>query len=504
MGFCWRSPLFWTILAVYLLAGVLFVTLTPAWQAPDEPAHYNYVHYLATQGSFPVLVAGCYDQPYLQTLTSHRFAPELSIEPLCYESHQPPLYYLLAAPLFWVSQGSLTALRLLSVALGAGVSTLAFIIGWMIFPYRPAIAYGAMAFVAFVPMHLTMMASVNSDTLAELIFAGLLLLLTRRLLADSPASLRGDVGLGLLLGLGLLTKTTIYVALILVAVTLWLEAARQPGGLDWPKLARRALVVFGVALLLILPWYSRNAALYGPFDILGLARHDEVVVGQLRAADFIAQVGRRVYLKDFALTTFHSFWGQFGWMAVPMNERVYQLLGLLTLIAAAGLVGGAIDRLLKYKSLSAINLSAYRSASPRRLALGLMGLTVGLVVLAYIGYNVQFVQFQGRYLFPALIPAGLFFTLGLSEAFSTSRAWWLAGGLGLILAAVVLAGVKTGDLDKWAALIAGLAFLLAIARAWWRQRWPIPAEWLLAVVYTGLAGLALVSPFWFIVPHLSP
>ena len=48
-------PLFIIILVVYLIAGGLYAFLTPAWQAPDEPAHYNYVRHLTTKSGFPEL-----------------------------------------------------------------------------------------------------------------------------------------------------------------------------------------------------------------------------------------------------------------------------------------------------------------------------------------------------------------------------------------------------------------------------------------------------------------
>ena len=35
------------IVLIYLGIGALYVINTPAWQAPDEPAHYNYVRQLA-------------------------------------------------------------------------------------------------------------------------------------------------------------------------------------------------------------------------------------------------------------------------------------------------------------------------------------------------------------------------------------------------------------------------------------------------------------------------
>ena len=533
----WPSPLFYIILTVYLLAGVLFATLTPNWQAPDEPAHYNYVRYLAAQSGFPELTSRCYDQAYLEQLKSRYFPPELPLDTVCYEFHQPPLYYLLATPIFILSDGSLLALRLLSMALGGGVVALAFVIGRTIFPEWAIIAYGTMAFVAFGPMHVAMLASVNNDALAELILAALLLLLTRRLLDSGQSTTWNDVTLGILLGLGLITKTTVYITIPLIAVALWLasgEAKRRGSSrgageqgsrgaehpqmrsvshwsrlrlsrVEWPLLAKQILLIYGLALAIALPWYGRNATLYGNFDLLGLARHNVVVVGQLRTADFLAEVGWRTYLNNFITTTFHSFWGQFGWMAVPMSERVYLALTLLMLTALGGIVGYVMWDMGYEKDVSKFHvLGTYQALrTTQGQALALMALTVGLMGLGYIWYNLEFVQFQGRYLFPALIPLGLFFSLGLQEALSPRWAWWLAGGLALALGWLMVASLLSGDLDKWAVLITGLPLALAAARAWLVPRWLVPAAWLMAACYAGLALLTLVSPFWYVVPYLS-
>jgi hypothetical protein len=133
-----------------------------------------------------------------------------------------------------------------------------------------------------------------------------------------------------------------------------------------------------------------------------------------------------------------------------------------------------------------------------------MASTVVLMFLGYAWYNLKFVQFQGRYLFPALIPLGLFFTLGLSKAFSPGRAWWLAGGLAVAVGWVGLVSPGSAGLNKWALLITGLSLAAAVGRAWLASRWLIPAGWLLTLVYAGLALLALISPFWYVIPYLSP
>ena len=218
------------ILLVYLALASLFALKTPPWQNPDEPAHYNYVAYVATEWQLPVLQMGDYDEAYLQKLKAEKFPPELSIEPVRYEFHQPPLYYLLATPFYWLS-GDLLALRLFSVALGAGVVFLVFLCARTVLPNAPYIALGAAAFAAFLPMHIAVMASVNNDALAELVIAAavLALLSWQRAVAGEDAGNGAPVSghrhllfVGVLIGVGFLTKATAYIllpiALIVVIV----------------------------------------------------------------------------------------------------------------------------------------------------------------------------------------------------------------------------------------------------------------------------------------------
>jgi 4-amino-4-deoxy-L-arabinose transferase-like glycosyltransferase len=518
-----RYAIFGGILLMYLAAGLLYATLTPPWQAPDEPAHYNYIRYLATQAAFPELVAACYDQAYLNELTSRHFPPELPVDNICYEFHQPPLYYILATPVYLLSRGSLLILRLLSVILGAAIVSLTFFMSQIIFPGNFTIACGAAAFVAFVPMHVAMLSSVNNDPLAELILAVILFLLVHRLASIKTAmygikqpyapmtpasfdtaaptqdagviaaSTGQDLLLGISLGLGLLTKTTVYIAIPLIAFTLWsVETNHKGAGKSgvWRSWLKRAVVIYGLALAIALPWFIRNANLYGNFDILGLRRHEAIVAGQLRAADFLADVGPLAYLNNFIVTTFHSYWGQFGWMAVPMDSRTYLLLTILTLMALGGLLAWLT---------SDISRSEFYVPWP---AVSLMALTILLTALGYGWYNLTFVQFQGRYLFPALLPLSLFFAIGLPEALSQRRLWWVAGGLVLTLAWLVIASRLEGGLDKWAILIIGLALAWLVTSHQLARRWPVSTTWFLIACYAGLAFLTLVSPFWFIRPYL--
>ena len=390
------------ILSCYLLLGGLYAWHTPAWQAPDEPAHYNYVRQLAA-GQLPLMEPDDYDEAFRNTAVSSNFAPEYDVSLLTYEDWQPPLYYLLQTPVYWLTNGSLLAMRLFSLLLGAGVVVGAYLIGRLIFPTREWLALTTAVFVAFIPQHLAIMASVNNDALAELLIAAIILLLIKHFNAEAQRRRENKYAIrntqyalfsiGLLLGLGYLTKGTVYpLSFLVAALLLW----RYWG--DWAGLVRAGLVVFGVALLMGSLWWGRNLVVYEGFDPFATIAHDEAVVGQTRTAEWVAEYGLAETVRRFAETTFNSFWGQFGWMALPMTHPgwLYPLLRLFMGVAFVGLL-----------------LEGIRQRGQWRPAVWILLGVAGLATAVHVGYNLTYVQHQGRYLFPALIPIGAGVAMGL-------------------------------------------------------------------------------------------
>ncbi len=484
------------VILLYLVLGTLYAIYTPAWQAPDEPAHYNYVKYLAEQHRFPILKPGDYPAGYLEEIKAARFPPELSIDPIRYEFHQPPLYYLLAVPVYRLFGGVLLALRLLSVAMGA---LLLVVVQWTVqalVPDRPFLALGTTAFAAFLPMHLAMTAAANNDILAELLLTLLLLLSIRYLRLDRTASeprqeTRLLILMGVTTGLCFVTKSAIYVGLPLTLLAialrkLWLEQGSLAGG-SKPGLVRAGLTYLLPAAALGLPWWIRNIAIYGDGDFLGLSRHSQVVAGQLRTADFVAQHGTTQLLRDFFLTSFRSFWGQFGWMGVLLDERIYQALAILSVLALIGF------------GLFALRLWRRRREFPswQWAAGAVVGLSGVFTLAGYLWYNAQFLQHQGRYLFTALVPLSLAVALGWREALRREHAWPLAALLILSTALLGLAGL----LPKWPlAMLAAAAVALVIRRFLPRRLDSV----IQACPYFLLLALDLASLFLFIVPQLTP
>jgi 4-amino-4-deoxy-L-arabinose transferase-like glycosyltransferase len=516
----------YALLITYLAIAILFAVTTPDWQNPDEPAHYNYIAHIAAGKGLPYLQMGDYDQAYLSRLTSERFPPELSIEPVRYESHQPPLYYMIAAPIFWISGGNLLLLRLFNVLIGLGIITLIFLTVRRITPGQPHIALGAAAFVAFLPMHVAILASVNNDPLAGLILAATMYVLVRWTVDRRPQtadrrpqtddrrlqypipdtqypipdpqspvpSPRSPVPLllGLLMGLGFLTKATTYVLLPVVVMTVFVVSWRRWGGRSaWIH----AALTLPWALLLGMPLWLRNIYLYGGFDFLGLRWHDLVVTGQPTTADWIATHGWAAYLERAWHFTFSSFWGVFGWMGVFMDSRVYTALLILSGIILFGL----ITLPLRIK-----NKWPQWSSGQRWSLLPLLLLLLG-VIASYGWYNLGFVQHQGRYLFPALLSVSMLFAVGWHAVLRPPVS--LACAAALLLGTFVVAGVDIfqNDVNLWTILLMAVAATglllnaaLALRNGWWSHPHPL----LYALPFLLLALLDAVIPFLYIGPQL--
>lgn len=479
------------ILVVYALLASLYAIHTPAWQAPDEPAHYNYVRHIVEERALPELKQGDYPAAYLEEIKAARFPKDMSIAPIRYESHQPPLYYLLAAPVYALGRAlgmttPLLPLRLFSVLLGMATLAAGYAALRVALPERPWLAWGAVAFAATLPMHAAMTGVVNNDALVGLLLA---LVAWQLLLAEREGwSNRRALWLGLLLGLALLTKLQAYVAAPLIALAWALHAGRaRAEGRGWGEPIRHAFIVAGVALALVLPWLARNVAVYGLGDPLAMARHAQVAGGQLTTQQLLGEIGTMAFMRRMAQTTFQSFWGQFGWMGVPLPPRVYQGLALLSALAMLGVVDA-------WPALRA----AWRHR-PTRHSLLLLGAWLALTLAGYLWYNLTYVQHQGRYLFPAIIPLGLLFTVGVWRLVRRRPLWIL-----IVVAALMIGllawGLATGELRLFSLALLGAALCgMVLGHALERRMPGLP----LVALYGGMAGLALWA-LRYMAPLLRP
>jgi hypothetical protein len=145
------------------------------------------------------------------------------------------------------------------------------------------------------------------------------------------------------------------------------------------------------------------------------------VLGTLKAL-----IGAGQYQKYYltAMTVFQSFWAAFGWRHVLLASRWYYLLMLASVLAAVGLLWQGADWLRR---------RAQRNDDERRAAYLLFAASALILACAVAIVRSQAVQggisnylSHGRYVFVALVPFALLFTLGMRQWLSVLlRKWWL-------------------------------------------------------------------------------
>ena len=413
------------ILVLYLVIGALFATRIPAWQSPDEPAHYNYVRQLSQTGVIPIIESSDWTPGLVPIGPDNRDVP---VARLTYEDHQPALFYALSVPVFRLFNGSLVALRLFALLLSALTVVFTFLTVQIIFPTQGSVAALAAAFVAFLPQHVHIMASYNNDALSEALLAITVFLCVRLILQSGQYTERhagtsevfrnfGSIRVTLLaltvvVGLALLTKAQAYLTLPLATISLCMayrnahvsQAAFSANGQGNPISAMRMGPVFVVPLVACLigaPLWVRNIATYGGLDFLGLQRHNVVVIGQPTTAALIAKLGLGGALGKLLRVTFQSFWGQFGWMSITLSDRFYLGFLAFTLISAGLFM------------LWWLRTQSTKTHTPEQnKALTLLACLAAMTAMAFAWYNLQFEQHQGRYLYPALISIATAISLG--------------------------------------------------------------------------------------------
>ncbi len=420
----------WTLALVGLLA---FGAAHRAWNlfhypvdmGFDAPGNWAYVELLMTDWHLP--------------------APETS-----WSTGHPPFFYALVAAIGELlgDAGKDTIART-GVALCSllGLAAIAAVARYVraVEPGDTRRALLAAALVIFLPVHVYMSTMLSEEILVTALVTFALVGLAREL--GRPDEERSDITrpalLGLVAGIGLLTKLSAAMPIAAGAVVLLAEGPRR----GWDR-ALRATLAFGGAVMLAGGWfYVRNLVLYGYLYPYGLPIHAEL---------FEMPPGTRTLLDylRFPLAAFgaaratdapllHSVWGS-AWLTIwfdshrhflplraaglELAARALLVLGLLPTAAfAVGLVRGA--------------RRAVRTGSgPDRLFVG----TTGLLIAGFVAFtyrNPWFSTVKGSFLLGLSAPYAIYASETLHRWMGRSRAHALA--LGIVLVALFAASTVT-------------------------------------------------------------
>jgi len=401
------------ILLVFIFLGLSASVINPLHEATDELRHYRFVRYIATNWSLPVQgETGCSVQghhpPLIYFLGAVATAWIDTGRDVC---HEPPAndfwgyrywevgsdnknQYLHGEDEAFPWHGEALAahiVRAINVLIGAGVVILTRQIGRAIWPSRPAMALGAVAFVAFNPMFLYMAGSINNDVIAALSGAATTWACIRLLVDQDGLSRRWGIIFGILYGIALLSKFNLIALILLVEVAIsWVAWRKRQWHLWWQVNATTLLLT----LLIAGWWFVRNQVLYG--EPTGFEKMSQLWGARVPSES----LGVALFELSYAWT---SLWGRFGYGQIPLPDGIYAALKWII-----GLAFFAIP----------ITLLGRRDEELRRTGVPLLflGLSVILFLGVLFGYMlVSLAGPMGRFFFPALPSLAILIFFGFSQ-----------------------------------------------------------------------------------------
>jgi len=432
------------IVFVFLVRGVLYSSIFPAWQAPDEPVHFAYIKYLVEQNEHPPYDA-VIQKDILESMGKADYGliyrggrPRLDRQTWIVDPRdeilrdkrawqsvagQPYLYHVIVSiPYGWIRDRDTTTqlflLRLLMVIFSSGLIILTFKIGRLVY-LDDSTSLIVSAILCFYPLFLHISTIVSYDVLANL-FAGLFIfMLVQTHHKDNPWFY--VTASGLVLGAALLTKAV--TLMLLPGVIIWWVL----GGLkneSWRDISWKALVLCSIAFCVGGWWYGNNIWVHQ--TLVYQPQPDWTQIGEVNAGlglSTIESLGwdiRYSWLEEYWKALRNSFYrlsNGFGWNNVPMKPWMHICTGVVFLAAAVG----AVKRL---KEIVGLSMSALLKNHSTQILFYSICVVYSLLLFFDRGHFIM-----GRYYFPVLIPGVYLFITGMLNLFPAARKPLFSWGL---------------------------------------------------------------------------
>jgi 4-amino-4-deoxy-L-arabinose transferase-like glycosyltransferase len=451
----------------FLVRGFFYSSLFPLWEGYDEFSHFAYVQHLAVQGELPVLnqtrvsrevhesvrlvplpwMLGELPPPhvthdaYWQLPAEERkqrqqqfraLSPEWASQPapddlgFFWEAQQPPLYYWLFSWPLRLAAGSelsdrVMLLRWLSVGFASLVIPLGFLLARRVFG-EDGPALGSVALVAAMPELMVDICRVGNESPAIVLYT-LLLYFTLKM-AEGPERVMSGWLLGLILGLGLLTKAYFLAALPALALTYAWRWWRWPG--ERRKIVLHGAVASAVAVLLAGWWYRYNLLLTGSLTGQG----DDAALGEMPLLELLGHVAEVDWYHAADSIFFSHIW--FGnWSFLQVRSWMYHSFRTIILLAIVGLAM-LVWRLWRKQKDS----SSLPSATPLLVLAAFYGFFwMGLayhILVTFVNRGLS--ASTGWYMYSLVMAEVLLATLGLFALCPARwRRWILPAGTGLFV-----------------------------------------------------------------------
>lgn len=435
--------------SLFLLRCLIYLALTPPWQAPDEPTSIELLLTIESRGRLvsPAdtdieiqreIVASMQRARYWD-LGGYGYAPKVpnaafdDVYACCgTQLHRPPLYHLLMLPAAGLTEGwpleqRLIVLRAANILLGMITVVLVTLISYDLAAVHRALPLVMPALIAFHPQFTYISTIFNSDNLITLIGALFFFVLLRAM--QRGLTLRRLLLLAGLIGLGFFTKRTVIFlapALGIAMLGRLLELWRGYG-----QAARRWLLGVGGAAVLVLSAVAAIPALrLAAYDFTSrfLFFSDPLLyLNFLREGFFAPNVSMWGWFGTSLLFLNQSFWGSYAWHQVFIPGALQRmLLGCVVVTWLLALLWTALRR--------------RQFPAWARGYIWLCALSIAVALVVTLLNAPAPVLPQGRYLFLLLIPIALLMAVG---AVSWWPRRWTLYGVGLVWVALMALDLYT-------------------------------------------------------------
>ena len=426
---------------------MIFISTVPPWQAPDEPLHYDYMHFLATEKKLPILgktamcgltvnsLRGYYFRDFVTSSQSPYKLRDKVSSPTDYKGktkhdyatgkytsiilsafmgkglrpnhivQHSPLYYAIGGFVqitflrFFGMTAQIWLLRFLSIIFGLFSLYFVYLSSKILFEKNPYLQYAMVAFVALQPMFGYINSAINNDPLTILLSSIFLYLLID--VIKNGLDKKKIYMVAVVFALGMLTKASFGIGIFGIIFVLIFSKKENLKITDYLIPAGLSLFIFGI-------WYVRLYILYGSI-LPRIEFYKPDPSSQWRDASIVSFI----YKSEFLGNIFRSFWGNFGWLRIQYADYIYDFIKYSSLVTIIGLVIDAVLRFFRKFSWEENKLFVFS-----------IFLIIMLILAIYIpswsgARKTGFMEgVQGRYLFPLMTLVSYLIVTGINRIFS--------------------------------------------------------------------------------------
>lgn len=409
------DPFLILLWCVFAILATTTAILVPLFEGPDEDDHFRFAKYLADQRALPVqlfqagggeaghqgwqpplyyglaaLVISPVNTADFDRRLQRNSAAALTGDVACCGRNN---YFHLGAENFPYTRTTLAVhlARLVTILFGLAAVYAIYALTLTIFPAQNYLALGTTALATLNPSFLYSSALVSND-IPLVAFCTLSLLVIAKILTHRwDANWKSFAVLGVIVALGILTKTTALGLLPLILVLLIYLAYRNRSLLKFFSLG----ISFALPVLILAGWYfARNQLVYG-----------DPLAYKLIAASALPPRDAPLTFAELTQINLPWLWQTF-WGGPTPGDFPQPLLTLFLVAFAFGILGTVLYLVRQRRALG----------TDRLVLIGILFLWLAFIFIAQL----QFIRTasgtdQGRYLFPAIAGIALIYTLGWSE-----------------------------------------------------------------------------------------